>query len=82
MGKLLDEFQNAKGQKRRRNLIDDALDSLSDAEKKDLLNALSDVTIPASVVSRVMTKRGLKLPTASITRFSRGEIGLLHDNKR
>lgn len=82
MGKLLDEFQNAKGQKRRRNLIDDALDSLTEVEKKDLLNALSDVTIPASVVSRVMTKRGLKLPTASITRFRRGEIGLLHDNKR
>ena len=81
MGKLFEDIQNAKGELRRRNLIDDVLDLLSDTEKRDLLNALSDVTIPATVISRVMTKRGLKLPSASINRFRRGEVGLLNDNK-
>ncbi len=81
MGKLLDEFQNAKGEFHRRNLIDDVLETLGDAEKKDLLNALADVTIPATVISRVMSKRGLKLPSASINRFRRGEVGLSNDDK-
>jgi hypothetical protein len=80
MGKLFDDIKNAKGETRRRNLIDDVLENLTDTERKDLLVALDDVTIPATVISKVIAKRGLKLPAASINRYRRGEVELPNGN--
>lgn len=81
MGQLFDEIKHAKSEFHRRNMIDDVLDQLPDKEQSDLIAALGDTTIPATVISRVMSKRGFKLPAASVTAYRRGELRLANGSE-
>jgi hypothetical protein len=57
----------------RRGALEDVLESLPPDDRRDLLEALNNLSIPAAVISRVMTARGYTLPTSAITRHRRGE---------
>lgn len=50
------------------------LDSLDETERKDLLEALDDYTIPAPTISKVLAKRGIDLNAAAISKYRRGEF--------
>lgn len=74
MGKLFDEIQKEKAARGTKSRIAEILDDLNDADRKDLLDALNDHSIPASNISKAVAKRGYKLAINVISRYRRGEL--------
>jgi len=74
MGKLFDEIQKEKATRGHKPRIAEILEELSEADRKDLLNALNDHSIPASSISKAVEKRGYKLAINVISRYRRGEL--------
>lgn len=58
----------------RQGILESVLDSLSEADRLDLIEALQDSSIPAAVIARVMQQRGIQLRADAITRYRRGEV--------
>jgi hypothetical protein len=58
----------------RQGILESVLDSLSEADRLDLIEALQDSSIPAAVIARVMNTRGIHLRADAITRYRRGEV--------
>lgn len=74
MGSLFDDISNEQSKKGNRSRIAEILDTLPADEKKDLLKALDDHSIPASNISKALAKRGHKLAVNVISRYRRGEL--------
>lgn len=47
---------------------------MSEQDRKDLLEALNDLTITAPMISRALKKRGFNITPGSINQYRRGEI--------
>jgi hypothetical protein len=54
--------------------LERVLESLPEADRIDLIEALQDSSIPAAVIARVMQQRGIQLRADAITRYRRGEV--------
>jgi hypothetical protein len=74
MGSLFDEIKEQKSKQGNRSRIAEILDSMPDTDRKDLLKALNDHSIPASNISKALAKHGHKLAINVISRFRRGEL--------
>jgi hypothetical protein len=74
VGSLFDDISNEQSKKGNRSRIAEILDTLPADEKKDLLKALDDHSIPASNISKALAKRGHKLAVNVISRYRRGEL--------
>lgn len=48
------------------------LDSMTEEERKDLLDVLDDRTVPSPAIHRVLTKRGYKVGLTAIKAFRQG----------
>lgn len=47
---------------------------MDEADRKELIEALDDYTIPAPTISKVLQRRGIDLDAASISKYRRGEF--------
>jgi hypothetical protein len=47
---------------------------MGEQDRKDLLEALGDLTITAPMISRALKKRGFDIKPGSINQYRRGEI--------
>lgn len=74
MSRLSEEIKEQAATSRRRHGVDAALEQLSEEERRDLLEAILDPTIPLHAIAEVMRKRGIRLSTHSIRRARRGEL--------
>ena len=74
MGLLFDEIKEQKSKKGSRSRIAEILDSMPEPDRKDLLKALNDHSIPASNISKALAKHGHKLAINVISRYRRGEL--------
>jgi hypothetical protein len=74
MGSLFEEIQSEKSKQGNRSRIAEILAALPNDDKKDFLKALDDHSIPASSISKAMSKRGHKLAINVISRYRRGEL--------
>ncbi len=74
LGKLFEEIQKEKVLGGNKSRILEILEDLSKEDRKDLLDALNDHSIPASNISKAMQKRGYKLAINVISRYRRGEL--------
>ena len=54
--------------------IQRVLESMDDADRKELVEALDDHLIPAPAISRVLERRGIDLDASSINKYRRGEF--------
>jgi hypothetical protein len=76
VGDLLNEIKSTKPAQGRKTLLHDVIAGLEKQDRKDLLDAIRDSSVPATVVAKVMAKRGFKLPASTVNRFRRGEANL------
>ena len=76
MGKLLNEIKETKSPKGKKTLLHDVVVALDKQDRADLLEAIRDTSVPATVVAKVMAKRGFRLPASTVNRFRRGEADL------
>jgi hypothetical protein len=74
MGSLFEEIQSEKSKQGNPSKIAEILAALPTEDKKDFLKALDDHSIPASNISKAMSKRGHKLAINVISRYRRGEL--------
>jgi DNA-binding transcriptional ArsR family regulator len=74
MGSLFDEIKEQKSKQGNRSRIAEILDSMPEPDRKDLLKALNDHSIPASNISKALAKHGHKLAINVISRYRRGEL--------
>lgn len=74
MGSLFDDIKQTQSQKGNRSRIAEILEALPEDERKDLIKALDDHSIPASNISKALEKRGHKLAINVISRYRRGEL--------
>lgn len=70
---LLKDIQGEKKNSGRPGAIQVALDALDEDGKKDLINALDDLSISSGAITRALLKRGIDLKPATITAYRRGE---------
>ena len=54
--------------------IQRVLESMDNTDRKELVEALDDYTIPAPTISRVLERRGIDLDSSSINKYRRGEF--------
>lgn len=54
--------------------IQRVLESMDNADRKELVEALDDHLIPAPAISRVLERRGIDLDASSINKYRRGEF--------
>lgn len=50
------------------------LDGMDETDRKELVEALDDYSIPAPTISRVLERRGIDLDASSINKYRRGEF--------
>lgn len=74
MGELLKEIQEIASQPGNKSRIQEILDSLEPADRKDLIAALDDHAISGAQISKAMARRGYKLASSVISRYRRGEL--------
>jgi hypothetical protein len=65
---LLDEIEHERFVSKR-NQIELVIDQLEGDDLKDFINALNDDAVPASVLSRVMARRNIKLDLKRISEY-------------
>jgi hypothetical protein len=71
---LLTEIKAEQPVKRRKR-IDDIADQLDERDRKEFLGALTDRSIPAVAIVRVMQRRGFKLTETQVSNVRRGIDG-------
>jgi hypothetical protein len=47
---------------------------MDETDRKELVEALDDYTIPAPTISKVLERRGIDLDASSINKYRRGEF--------
>ena len=65
MGKLISEIRSH-GRHSKRSMLDDFKDSMSEADFKDLIEAIRDINIPVSAIGKVLSSRGIKISDGTI----------------
>jgi hypothetical protein len=60
--------------------IQRVFESMDETDRKELVEALDDYTIPAPTISKVLKRRGIDLDASSINKYRRG--GFAHVIKR
>jgi len=73
MGELFNQIQAARVGSGRRSDIELALEKLSIEDGEDLKAAINDPTIPAAAIARALSSRGIRISSAVINRYRRGE---------
>ncbi len=73
MGELLNQIQAARIGSGRKSDLEVALEKLPKEDRADLLLALDDHGIPAAAIARALNGRGIKVSSAVINRYRRGE---------
>jgi hypothetical protein len=74
VGSLFDDIKKSHSRKGTKSRIAEILEALPADERKDLLKALDDHSIPASNITKALEKRGFKLAGNVISRYRRGEL--------
>lgn len=74
VGSLFDDIKSNQSRKGNKSRIAEILEALPADERKDLLKALDDHSIPASNISKALERRGHKLAVNVISRYRRGEL--------
>lgn len=74
MGSLFEEIKKENSKRGTKSRIAEILEALPEEERKDLIKALDDHSIPASSISKALLKRGHKLAINVISRYRRGEL--------
>jgi len=74
MGQLFNDIKESGSVRGGKSKIIEILEQLDKTDRKDLIDALNDHSIPASNISRAMEKRGHKLGVHVITKYRRGEL--------
>jgi hypothetical protein len=74
MGNLFNEISQERSSKGNKPRILEILEVLSPEDRKDLLKALDDHSIPASSISKALARHGHKLAINVISRYRRGEL--------
>jgi hypothetical protein len=69
---LLDDIMSEKPRIARHCTVHQLLQQLDIKDRADLETALEDVMIQATVIARVLDRKGHKVPSASIARHRRG----------
>lgn len=69
---LLDEIRNERVKKGPACTVSSTLLRLDKPDAADLIAAMNDIGIEATVISRVMAARGIRLPVDAIRRHRRG----------
>ena len=59
-------------------LVFQAAEQLPEKERAEFWEAVNDLTIPAPAICRVMQARGIRVTSASISKFRRGEYAHEH----
>lgn len=68
MGKLISEIRSH-GRNSKRSMLDDFKDSMSEADFKDLIEAIRDINIPVSAIGKVLRSRGIKISDGTIYKW-------------
>lgn len=58
----------------RRSVVDGILRDMDEKDRKQLLEALGDMTITASAIARVLARRGFKVNGHMVSAWRRGEV--------
>jgi hypothetical protein len=74
VGELFEDIKKETSKRGTKSRIQEILDALPADERKDLIKALDDHSIPASNISKALAKRGHKLAINVISRYRRGEL--------
>lgn len=72
--RLLEEIKADRRVSGRVPLLIQLVSTMSDDERKDLLDAINDVTISSAAISRALKKRGHMISASAIGQYRRGEI--------
>lgn len=72
--RLLEEIKADRRVSGRVPLLIQLVSTMSDDERKDLLDAINDVTISSAAISRALRKRGHMISASAIGQYRRGEI--------
>jgi len=55
-------------------LLIQCISQMDDTDRKELLDALDDVTISSAAISRALKRRGHNISASAIAQYRRGEI--------
>ena len=72
--RLLEEIKADRPPSGRVPLLIQVLSTMNQDERKDLLDAINDVTISSAAISRALKKRGQMISASAIAQYRRGEI--------
>ena len=72
--RLLEEIKADRLVSGRVPLLIQLVSTMSDEERKDLLDAINDITISSAAISRALKKRGYMISASAIGQYRRGEI--------
>lgn len=80
MGKLFDDIQSKSARHGNKSKLLSILEDLGSEDRKDLLDALDNHSIPASNIRKALGDRGYKLDDGVINRYRRGDLATdLHE---
>lgn len=68
MGKLISEIRSH-GRNSKRSMLDEFKETMSDADYKDLIEAIKDINIPVSAIGKVLRGRGIKISDGTIYKW-------------
>lgn len=68
MGKLISEIRSH-GRNSKRSMLDEFKETMSDADYKDLVEAIKDINIPVSAIGKVLRGRGIKISDGTIYKW-------------
>lgn len=72
--RLLEEIKADRAPSGRVPLLVQVASTLSAEERKDLMDAITDITISSAAISRALKKRGHMVSASAIAQYRRGEI--------
>jgi len=81
VGDLLNDIKQQSARHGNKSRLLSILETMSETDRKDLLAALDDHSIPASNICKALKKRGHVIDGSAISRYRRGELATnLHES--
>jgi hypothetical protein len=81
VGDLLNDIKSQSARHGNKSRLLTVLETMTKDDRKDLLAALDDHSIPASNICRALKKRGHVIDPSTISRYRRGELATdLHES--
>lgn len=81
MGDLLNDIKSEGSKRGNKSRLLSILESMTEDDRKDLLSALDDHSIPASNICKALKKRGHVIDHSVISRYRRGDLATdLHES--